>query len=85
MSVSSQLTSFIESEITPGRDFGSLDPEDDLLARGIIDSLGVAQLASFISERYGVVVGEEDFVPSNFQTISRIERFILRKRGLRPC
>jgi acyl carrier protein len=85
MSVSTELTSFIETEITPGRAFGVLDPDDDLLSRGIIDSLGVAQLLSFIEERFGVAVGEDDLVPANFKTISSIESFITRKRRLRAC
>jgi acyl carrier protein len=85
MSVSTELTTFIETEITPGRALGPLDPEEDLLSRGIVDSLGVAQLMSFIEQRYGVHVGEDDLVPSNFQTVRSIEGFITRKRRLRAC
>ena len=85
MSVSTELTSFIETEITPGRGFGPLDPEDDLLARGIVDSLGVAQLLSFIEQRFGIVVGEDDLIPSNFKTVRSIEDFIASKRRLRAC
>jgi acyl carrier protein len=85
MSVSTELTTFIETEITPGRALGPLDPEDDLLQRGIVDSLGVAQLMSFIEERYGIAVGEDDLVPANFKTVRSIEGFINGKRRLRAC
>jgi acyl carrier protein len=85
MTVSAELTTFIETEITPGRAFGPLQPEDDLLSRGIIDSLGVAQITTFIHDRWGVAVGEEDLVPANFNTVRSIEDFIARKRRLRAC
>jgi acyl carrier protein len=85
MSLSTELTTFIETEITPGRGFGPLAPEDDLLACGIIDSLGVAQLQEFIEGRFGIRIGEDDLVPANFQTVRSIEDFIARKRGLRVC
>jgi acyl carrier protein len=85
MSVSTELTTFIENEITPGRELGPVAPEDDLLAAGIIDSLGVAQLLSFLQERFGVAVGEDELVPANFNSVRSIEELIARKRRLRAC
>jgi acyl carrier protein len=84
MSVMTELQDFIVDEVTVGRQIGEIGPDDDLLAQGIIDSLGVTQLLEFVHERYGVAVGDDELVPQNFQNVRAIEGFIARKRGV-PC
>ena len=79
-----ELQDFILDEITPGRAITAIGPDDDLLARGIIDSLGVTQLLAFVKERYGIAVGAEDLVPRNFHNVRAIEALIVRKLGT-PC
>jgi acyl carrier protein len=84
VSVMTELQDFILDEMTPGRAIVAIEPDDDLLARGIVDSLGVTQLLAFLRERYDVAVGAEDLVPANFHNVRAIEALIARKRGT-PC
>jgi acyl carrier protein len=79
MSVEMELEAFILEEIALGRGIASIGRDEDVLARGIIDSLGVTQLVAFIEERYGIRVTDDDLVPANFQSLGRIEDFISRK------
>jgi acyl carrier protein len=81
MTVTAELESFIVNEITAGRGIESIAEHDDLLSRGIIDSLGVTQLIEFVEGRYGVRVTNEDLTPANFRNLRRIEDLINRKRG----
>jgi acyl carrier protein len=81
MSVTKEVGDFIESELSIGRDAGELSPEDDLLAKGLVDSHGVMELVGFLEERYGISVADEDLTPENFQSLGRIEEFVARKRG----
>jgi acyl carrier protein len=83
MTMIAELESFIVNEITPGRGIESIGADDDLLARGIIDSLGVTQLVEFVESRYGIVVSGDDLTPANFQNIGRIEALIERKQQVR--
>ena len=85
MSVTTELQTFILDEITPGRALSAIDPDDDLLAGGIIDSLGVTQLMEFVEGRFGVAVRQEDLQPENFRDVRSIEAFIQRRRGSAPC
>jgi acyl carrier protein len=85
MTVTTELQTFILEELTPGRGIASIAPDDDLLARGIIDSLGVMTLVEFLDERYGVRVGTEDLQPQNFRDVRSIEAFIERRRDEAPC
>jgi acyl carrier protein len=80
--LTSELEAFIVDEIALGRGIGTIGPDDDLLAGGIIDSLGVTQLVAFLEERHGIRVGDADLTPENFRTLSAIEAFVGSKQ---PC
>ena len=43
---------------------------------GIVDSLGIMRLVSFIEEEFDVEVPEEDLVPEHFQNVSRLAAFV---------
>ena len=57
MSVTAEVEQFILSELSQGRGISAVDPDDNLLAKGIIDSHGVMELVAFLEERYGISVG----------------------------
>jgi acyl carrier protein len=63
--------------VDPGK--RSLDPGEDLLEQGIIDSLGIMKLVIFMEESFGIVVADEDIVPENFQTLNSMVRFVEQK------
>jgi acyl carrier protein len=55
--------------------------DDPLLENGIVDSLGVLDIVSFIESEFGVSAVDDDLVPENFQTIRRISDYIEKKRN----
>lgn len=57
----------------------SLSPDEDLLEKGIIDSIGIMKLILFIEETLGIKVDDEDIVPENFQTLNNMVKFIEQK------
>jgi acyl carrier protein len=79
MSVREEVEAFIRDEIAVGGGT-SIGPEDDLLARGLIDSLGVTRLVAFLEDHYAIQVADEELKPLNFQSLARIEAFVARKR-----
>jgi acyl carrier protein len=52
---------------------------DPLLESGVLDSLGVLDLVSFVELEFSVHVADDELVPENFQTIDRIAAFIASK------
>ena len=56
MSVTTDVEQFILSELSQGRGITAVDPNDNLLAKGIVDSHGVMELVAFLEERYGISV-----------------------------
>lgn len=73
-----QLRSYIVEKFPMAKRQG-LSPQDDLLSSGLIDSLGILDVVSFIEQQFGVVVQDDDLVPDNFQTIDHMVGFVQRK------
>jgi acyl carrier protein len=84
MSVRTDVGDFITSELSVGRGSGTPAPDDDLLKKGLVDSLGVMELVGFIEDRYGITVRDEDLTPENFGTLIRIEEYVEGRRNSAP-
>ena len=50
-----------------------------LIQSGVIDSLGIFRLVSFLEENCKVRIADEEIVGENFETIDDIERFVSTK------
>lgn len=63
---------YIPSEI-------DLDSVTSLLDDGIIDSTGVLELVSFVESRFGIAITDEDLLPSNFDSLHALTKFVETK------
>jgi acyl carrier protein len=52
--------------------------DESFLVSGIIDSLGIVQLVSFVEAQYGLKVPDTDLVPENFDSVSRLAAYVER-------
>jgi acyl carrier protein len=50
-----------------------------LIENGVIDSMLLLRLVAWLEARYGIAIGDADVVPSNFDSIERISRFVAGK------
>jgi len=57
---------------------------DNLLESGIIDSLGVLEIVTFLQQEFTVAVADEDLTPENFQNIECMAQFVERCLELQP-
>ena len=73
------LAKFILHELAVDHGKDSLEPDENLLTQGIIDSMGILKLVSFIESNFGIKVENEDLVPDNFETLHDINRFVEKK------
>lgn len=69
------LMQYIKDELLRGR-MNDLQPEDDLLSSGVINSLGILQLVSFVEQRMGIEVPDEDVVYENFQSVAALADYL---------
>ncbi|MGQ0703275.1 MAG: acyl carrier protein [Gemmatimonadales bacterium] len=82
MSLAEDLARFIKSTLV--RDGGPAPmPDESLIDRGLIDSLGLIQLVSFLESTYGVRIPDHFMVPDRFESIRTIEAMVEELRRQR--
>jgi len=81
MSISEKLEKFIFTEIVAKLGKQALKPEEDLLEQGIIDSLGIVKLVSFMEEAFNLTIDDDEILPENFQSLNSIVRLVEQKTG----
>ena len=79
-SLRDRIQKFILENYLFTSDKSALGLDDSLLGRGIVDSTGMLEIIMFIEEQLGVTVKDEEMVPENLDSVSRIAAFVESKR-----
>jgi acyl carrier protein len=79
MDVMKQLEEYLLTDVAAGSDKKTIDPDEDLITQGLIDSLGIMKLIGFLDERFGVKVEDQELVPENFQTLKALADLVAKK------
>ncbi len=53
--------------------------DDSFLANGIIDSLGILQLVTFLEAEFSLSVPDSELLPENFDSVDKVTAFVERK------
>ncbi len=80
MELKKEIREYLENNHLFGEMPESFSDEASLLDHGIIDSMGVMELVSFVTTHYRIDVEPQDVTPENFDTIARLAGFIDRRR-----
>ena len=80
-SLRKELRTFIVETFLFGDVSEAFEDHDSFMQKGIIDSTGVLELTSFLEEKYGVRVKDEELIPANLDSIDNLIGFIGRKQG----
>jgi acyl carrier protein len=79
MNILQDLEKVLLTEIAVDAGKKSLDPDEDLLEQGIIDSLGIMKLILFMEKTYGIAIIDEEIIPENFQNVNMMAKFVEQK------
>jgi acyl carrier protein len=71
------LKQYITEELLNNR--VTITEEDNLLSDGMVDSLGMMRLVSFIEETFNVGIPPEDLLIENFRTVNTISDYLQRQ------
>ena len=66
------LKQFVAEELVRESSLEGLDENQSLLESGIIDSMGILLLVSFIEEKFKIKIEAEDLIPENFNSLNSI-------------
>ena len=57
----------------------NISDTDNLLETGVIDSLGVLEIVTFLREEFSLEVEDDELTPENFQSIRSIAGFVRQR------
>jgi acyl carrier protein len=80
MNVRTAIRNFITEDLLFGDESNRLDDSVSLTSSGMLDSTGMIELVTFIESKFGVQIADEEMLPENLDSVSRIEAFVNRKR-----
>jgi acyl carrier protein len=76
-----KIKQLMAGNLTWSGSWNDVDEDYPLLAKQVIDSLGMLKLVSLIEEEFDVEIDDDDIVPDNWKTISDIAALVEAKRG----
>ena len=81
MSAAEQVRQYILENFLFSTDASLLGLDESFLERGLIDSTGMLEVILFLEEHFGVKVADDEMVPENLDSVSRIAAFVERKKA----
>jgi acyl carrier protein len=81
MDTKETIERFVVDELLLGDRRSKIDPDKSLITSGIIDSLGLLRLISYLEDQFGLSIKDVEMVPENFETINKIQSFVNSKVG----
>ena len=72
------IKQFVIDEFLPDVTGADLTTDYDLVATGVIDSLGLLKLIAWLEERFELPIDDLELEPDSFRTIDAIDAFSAR-------
>jgi acyl carrier protein len=76
-----RVRQFLEENFLYMRPNFVLSDDDRLLERGVVDSMGVAEMVTFIEDEFGIKTSDDDISEANLGSLRAIGRFVSQKQA----
>jgi acyl carrier protein len=76
-----RIRQLMVENLTYSGSWSDVDEDYPLLAKHVIDSLGMLKLVSLIEEEFDVEIDDDDVVPDNWKTIRDVAALVESKRS----
>ncbi|MCB9422088.1 MAG: acyl carrier protein [Ardenticatenaceae bacterium] len=76
MKIEDKIKQYVAENILFSDDGYPFPDDASFMDEGVIDSLGVLELALFVEENFGFVVSRNDLTPTNFGSVTELAAFI---------
>lgn len=75
-----KIRSFVRAQFPHAKQHLRSD-DDSLLDSGVVDSLGVLEIVTFLTAEFGIEVTDEDLNPDTFGSISSLAAFVTERQA----
>jgi acyl carrier protein len=79
--IDARVKTFILNEFLPGEDPAALTDTTALMTTGILDSIAVLKVVTFLEKEFGIVLEPHEAVVDNLNTLSDIARLVMSKKA----
>lgn len=61
----------------------ALSETDSLMERGLLDSMGVLEMVTFLESRFAIQIPDDEVLPQNLDSVGRLTEFVRSKLSLK--
>ena len=79
-SLKEQIREFILENLAQPKGISSFTDDSPLMEMGVIDSLDIFRLVSFLEDQLGARVDDQEINPETLKSLNTIEELVIRKR-----
>jgi acyl carrier protein len=75
-----QIREFVMENLAHAKGITSFTDDENLMESGVVDSLGIFRIVSFLEEELHVRVSDEEINAETLQSVNSIEKLVLSKK-----
>jgi acyl carrier protein len=79
--IKAAVKTFILNEYLPGEDPAALTDTTALMTTGVLDSIAVLKVVTFLESQFGITLEPHETVVENLNTLSDIARLVVSKKA----
>ena len=79
--IENRVKQFILKEYLPGEDPAALTETTALMTTGILDSIAVLKVVTFLETEFGITIEPHEAIVENLNTLSDIARLVSSKKA----
>jgi acyl carrier protein len=79
--IKATVKTFILNEYLPGEDPAALTDTIALMTTGVLDSIAVLKVVTFLENQFGITIEPHEAVVENLNTLSDMARLVMSKKG----
>jgi len=80
--IKAAVKTFILNEYLPGEDPAALTDTTALMTTGVLDSIAVLKVVTFLENQFGITLEPHEAVVENLNTLSDIARLVMSKKSV---
>jgi acyl carrier protein len=70
------IRQFIVNKLVKKADQKNIADSDNIIMSGVIDSLGIMHLITFLEDKFKIKVKDDEILPENFESIESISNYL---------
>lgn len=77
--ISQKVRNFLFEHYLFGYNESGFCNDYSFLDYGVLDSLGILELITYIENEFGIAVSDAEILPENLDSVDRVTRFVMEK------